>query len=132
MSKGVFMDITKFKQELNEFIQAFTEPDSWQNLNTEKQNIIIERALADITAHAKKLCAALDFEIPEVKRAFFEQVLHLVKQFPAENDRTIIEETISGFGSRRYLEPDETMLSERSKYYLDSSLKQNKFVRTAR
>ena len=49
------MDITKFKQELNEFIQAFTEPDSWQNLNIEKQNIIIERALADITAHAKNV-----------------------------------------------------------------------------
>lgn len=126
------MDITKFKQELNEFIQAFTEPDSWQNFSEEKKNIIMERALADITAYAKKLCVVPDFEIPEVKRAFFEQVLHLVKQLPAENGRTVIEETVSGFGSRRYQEPDDSMLSERSRSYLDSSLKQNKFVRTAR
>ena len=126
------MDITKFKQELNEFIQAFAEPDSWQNFSAEKQNIITERALADITAYAKKIYAVIDFDIPEVKRAFFEQVLHLVKQLQSEDGRTVIEETVSGFGSRRYLEPDDSMLSERSRSYLDSSLKQNKFVRTAR
>ena len=122
----------KIKKELNEFIQAFTEPDSWQNFSEEKQDIITERALADITMYAKKIYAAVDFEIPEIKRAFFEQVLHLVKQLPAENGRTIIEETVSGFGSRRYQEPDDSMLSERSRSYLDSSLKQNNFVRTAR
>lgn len=127
------MDTENFQNELNEFIQALTVSDIWQDLKSSQRKIITYRAIADIASYLKISNTEINLEIPEIKQAVFEQTLHLTRQLRFQSDgRTILEENISGFGSRRYTEPDNSLLSERAKTYIDSHIEKNKFVRFAR
>ena len=89
------MDTENFQNELNEFIQALTVSDIWQDLKSSQRKIITDRAIADIASYLKISNTEINLEIPEIKQAVFEQTLHLARQLRFQSDgRTILEENI--------------------------------------
>lgn len=114
-----FVDI----DELNAFVSALSPANKWQSLTSEQQNVIIARAIHDIAAYAHSVNVPLDLENEDSRQAVIEQTLHISEQLGhQENGRIILEENISGFGSRKYKDPTANWLSPRACAYIDKQI----------
>lgn len=115
----------QYADELKTFMNTSAVSGKWQTFDNAQQNALIERACFDVNAYASIIAVDFTLDNDFCRRALFEQTAHIVSQYDAENgEKTILQETISGFGSRKYKEPDSEWLSVRAKSYIEQ-LKRN-------
>lgn len=118
------MDFQSFKNEFGSMLEVLLAKELWLDITQEKQETIFKRAHFDIANYLQQNNCELNDTNPTVKQAVFEQTLHLARQ-SAETDsaRIVIEESVTGFGSRKYRECNNAMLCERAVAYLQIFIK---------
>ncbi len=122
----IFADIEKYTTE-----NAAT--DFWNELPPEKRIAFVKHAVYDVIAYATSVGVHISLGSEICNSAAAAQAIHIARQiFVEKNGLVITEENINGFGSRRYKLPDQSIISERSKMYIEAYAKSNMFVRTAR
>lgn len=113
------MNNFQYTSELEAFINALAVNEKWQSFNSEQKNAMIERAIFDVSAYAAKITVDFDLKNDFCRRAVFEQTAHITAQYDTNhNGKTILQESIAGFGSRTYKDPDSEWLSPRAVAYL--------------
>ena len=119
-----------FINELNIYVGSLLKNDSWQELHETVRASLVSRSICDITAYIKQIRCPLNAVDAELKIAVFEQTLYAAELYlNSENGRTVVEENISGFASRRYSEMPTAWISPRAKAYIDGIAESRKKVR---
>ena len=113
----------QYTAELEAFMNALPVKDKWNSFDTTRQNAITDRAFFDVSAYAAII--AVDFKIENefCRRALFEQTAHIVSQYVSDSGgKIILQEDITGFGSRKYKDPGNEWLAPRAEMYLKQFL----------
>ena len=127
------MSFDKLLEKIKSEISGLHENETWNSLAAAQQKSMIKRAVCDISAYAANLGTDTDFEDALIISAVCEQTLHIARQSCFGTDgRLIEEESITGFGSRRYKYTASELLSERAKFYIDSYADKKRQIRTVR
>lgn len=110
----------EYGSELQSFMNALAINGKWKSFATEQQSAMIERAFFDVSAYAAMIAVEFKMENEFCRRAFFEQIAHVASQYEITSEgKTILQESITGFGSRKYKDPGDDWLSPRAKVYLE-------------
>jgi hypothetical protein len=111
--------------ETDNYVSQLLRSEAWSALDTDKKNAIFKRAAADISACANSSGADINFENNFVKLAVFEQTIHIAEELCRScNGSVLTSETITGFGSIKYDNPDHVWISPRAQAYLQTAIKQ--------
>lgn len=127
------MTLENFTAEADVYVRPLLSPEAWSELSADKQHIIILRAQNDIYFYIRSVANDIDIDLPEIKFAVFEQIIHIAESLcRSNNGKVLTDEQLNEFGSRKYHVPDETVISPRSMVYLKKILAPDLNIRIMR
>ena len=110
--------------ETDSYVSTLLRPEAWRNLNIDKKNAIFKRAETDIIIYANSFDSEINTANQIIKLAIFEQTIHIAEELCRScNGSVLTSESITGFGSRKYDNPDHVWISPRAQAYLQIALK---------